>query len=414
MISRADLSRRVLVVLVLLGAIFSLASAAKRDVPEQLRWNQDWGPLVPHKKFPRDCGICHLPKSWDVLRADFKYDHKKETGYALEGAHARAACLRCHNDRGPIATFKARGCAGCHPDAHKNAMGMDCARCHNQETWEFRAAPGDRAAEHASRTRFPLFGVHATLRCEECHSRAAAGDFRGVSRDCFQCHREAFQRGPNHVASNFPHDCRPCHRSGVWAGGIVDHTAFGDFVNCTACHGADYQRAPSHVAVGYPQTCRLCHNTATWMGAVFNHSFLGGAPNCAGCHLAKYQAAPNHVAMNFPQTCADCHTTTTWLGARFNHSLLGGSPNCVGCHQADYNNAVSPVNHVAQGIPAAACSSCHGDFVSWMNFNHNPSSCYNSGTNRSHERATCLNCHSSASYAAATCTACHKNRATCD
>lgn len=453
--------------LVLLALCFALApspssAARKKSVPEQLRWNKDWGPMVPHKKFPRDCGICHLPKSWDEMRPDFKYDHKKETGYALEGAHAHASCLRCHNDRGPVASYKARGCAGCHPDAHKNAMGMDCARCHNQETWEFRVAKGDQAAEHAARTRFPLFGVHATLRCEECHKRASAGDFRGAPRDCFQCHRDAFPRGPNHVASNFPHDCRPCHRSGVWAGGIIDHSAFGASVNCTSCHMPDYQRAPGHVAKNYPQTCLNCHTTATWLGASFNHSFLGGSPDCAGCHLDKYQAAPNHaaksypqtcaschntsswlgasfnhsflggspvcvnchlanyqsapnhVAMNFPQTCADCHTTTTWLGASFNHALLGGSPNCVSCHLADFNAAVSPVNHVAQGISANACSTCHTDFTSWMNFTHTPSSCYNSGTNRSHKNATCTQCHSSGNYLSATCTACHSNRSSCN
>ena len=69
-------------------------AGADKSVPEQLRWSEDWGPLVPHKKFPSDCSLCHVPKRWDVMRSDFRYDHKKETGFALEGAHAKAACLR--------------------------------------------------------------------------------------------------------------------------------------------------------------------------------------------------------------------------------------------------------------------------------------------------------------------------------
>ena len=62
-------------------------------------WNTGMGPMVPHTKFPRNCAICHVAKRWDILRADFHFDHLKETGYALVGAHASVSCLRCHNDR---------------------------------------------------------------------------------------------------------------------------------------------------------------------------------------------------------------------------------------------------------------------------------------------------------------------------
>ena len=31
---------------------------------------------------------------------------------ALRGAHAQAGCLLCHNDRGPVQQFAARGCGG--------------------------------------------------------------------------------------------------------------------------------------------------------------------------------------------------------------------------------------------------------------------------------------------------------------
>ncbi|OGR95861.1 MAG: hypothetical protein A2V88_13285 [Elusimicrobia bacterium RBG_16_66_12] len=405
---------------ILLGLGFGLTAVAasakkpaKKDVPEQLRWSQDWGPMVPHKKFPRDCGLCHLPKSWDALRPDFRYDHKRETGYALTGAHARASCLRCHNDRGPVASFKARGCAGCHVDPHKSAMGMDCQRCHGEESWQSRGTQGDRMADHA-RTRFPLIGVHSALPCDQCHTRTAAGDFRGLSPDCFRCHLDSFSRAPNHVASNFPRDCRPCHGAVAWAGAVMNHSAFSASVNCASCHLAQFQAAPNHVANNYPQTCANCHQTSTWLGAIFAHP--ASATNCVSCHLAKYQSAPNHVASGYPQTCGACHSQTSWLGANFNHSFLGGNLICSNCHHDDFVAAAAPVNHTAQGIIESACSQCHssnGGVWQPASFTHNPAKCYDSGSYRSHENATCVQCHPS-SYSAATCTACHQNRSDCD
>src|SRR6266850_4423260 len=57
-------------------------------------WSKRWGPLVAHRTFPGDCGICHVPNRWDMLKEGFSFDHEKETGFALEGAHSRAVCLR--------------------------------------------------------------------------------------------------------------------------------------------------------------------------------------------------------------------------------------------------------------------------------------------------------------------------------
>lgn len=99
-------------------------------------------------------------------------------------AHAWASCLRCHNDRGPVVSFAARGCGGCHPDPHTSSLGLDCERCHEQINWR----PTGLIAEHA-RTRFPLFGAHAVAPCESCHPGAAAGQFRGAPVECDLCHR---------------------------------------------------------------------------------------------------------------------------------------------------------------------------------------------------------------------------------
>ena len=62
-------------------------------------WNKGRGPVVPHDTFPADCRLCHEGSGWNHIRADFRFDHLKETGVALDGAHQQAECLRCHNDR---------------------------------------------------------------------------------------------------------------------------------------------------------------------------------------------------------------------------------------------------------------------------------------------------------------------------
>jgi hypothetical protein len=245
-------------------------------------WNQEWGSMVPHKSFPGDCGICHIPERWDVIREEFDFDHEKETGYALNGAHGLAACLRCHNDRGPVLVYVQRGCAGCHVDPHQGNLGMECTRCHNEDHWD----PIGLIADHA-RTRFPLSGAHAISPCEDCHERAPVGEYRGAPVECHFCHQdEAARAVPNHVINGWQRDCTRCHDLVTWqqAPGF-NHDFFpldgahaalnctqchpgGRFVpipnTCFSCHQQDYLAAPNHVANGFSTDCTLCHNTTAW------------------------------------------------------------------------------------------------------------------------------------------------------
>ena len=121
--------------------------------------------------------LCHEGTEWRGVRDDFVFDHEAETGVPLVGAHARAACLLCHNDRGPVAVFAAQGCGGCHEDIHRSTLGPDCARCHTEETWR----PFGQIEMHA-RTRFPLVGAHASTSCYRCHPGAEVGYFVPTER----------------------------------------------------------------------------------------------------------------------------------------------------------------------------------------------------------------------------------------
>ena len=239
--------------MVCLAFAVNCRSLLHSKVPVQ-GWDKRLGPLVSHRNFPGDCGICHVADRWDVLRPDFSFDHKKETGFALEGAHARALCLRCHNDRGPVKAYLSRGCSGCHPDPHASSLGLDCERCHNQVDWR----PQGLIAEHA-RTRFPLYGVHAITPCESCHLQAPAGQFRGAPTQCEMCHQKDLPRAttPDHLASGWTTRCERCHTPAGWTRAAIRH----DFFPLTGGH-AGLQCTQCHTGgpVGsIPSDCYSCH-----------------------------------------------------------------------------------------------------------------------------------------------------------
>ena len=111
------------------------------------RWWAGLGPVLPHESFPADCSLCHVGQEWNTLNRGVRRSTTKvETGFELVGAHERAQCLRCHNDRGPVATFQAKGCIGCHEDVHYGELRLTTARsCHNQRNWW----PDPGMVEHA-------------------------------------------------------------------------------------------------------------------------------------------------------------------------------------------------------------------------------------------------------------------------
>lgn len=390
--------------------------------PPKNGWNKrKWGPLVPHSNFPGDCSICHLPERWDKLRDDFTYDHEKETGYALVGAHRQAACLRCHNDRGPVEAYVSRGCSGCHVDPHAAAMGMDCSRCHSEINWR----PIGLIAEHA-RTRFPLIGAHAMANCESCHEGAAAGRFQGAPLQCEVCHQDALASAvsPDHFSNGWINDCQRCHQPSTWQSASIPHDFFplrgghgaldctqchvgGTFVglspDCYSCHSTEYQSAPGHVANNYSLNCNECHTINGWLPAVIDHSFFplsgghsgldcmachsGGVyqglpSDCNSCHSADYDTAPDHAAFGFSRDCTQCHTIARWSPSSFNHAFpLVGNHNasCVTCHDAGTTSTFTCFNCHEHRKDEA--DSEHREVSGYV---YNSQSCYNCHPNGRH------------------------------
>lgn len=348
------------------------------------QWWRERGPVVPHDTFPADCSLCHTSERWRTLRADFVFDHAKETGVALVGAHEKAECLRCHNDRGPVQAFAARGCAGCHEDAHRGQLGSDCKTCHDETNWR----ANEQIAAH-NRTRFPLIGAHAAAACWRCHPSAQVGSFARADTSCVACHARDLARAtnPSHAAQGWVDSCERCHIPTSWTGAGFNHASWpltgqhklasctqchsggvfaGTPTQCVDCHLADYNGAqnPNHAALGISTTCQQCHSTNTWLGAQFDHT--GIVNNCVSCHLADYNAtsAPNHTAAGFPTSCEGCHTSTSnWNQAQFNHAFPINSGRhagfaCNECH-------LTPSNY-----QQFSCTHCHAHNQSEMDDEH--------------------------------------------
>ncbi|MEX1023695.1 MAG: hypothetical protein WD226_01340 [Planctomycetota bacterium] len=324
----------------LMGISFVLACITGGDgaVGEVHDWWSARGPVVPHDTFPGDCALCHVGDDWHTLADDFSFDHEARTGVALEGAHAAAQCLRCHNDRGPVELFARRGCAGCHDDVHRGKLGTTCDVCHDQRDWR----PNEMIAIH-SRTRFPLEGAHAAVACWRCHPGADAGNFAPVDVSCATCHAADLARAvPDH--RSFSNACEDCHRTTTWTSAGFVHRTFP----LTGAHAmAD---------------CAECH-----VGGVF--SPVGS--NCIDCHLTDYQAATNpvHTPASFPTACDQCHSTVMWSGATFDHAfpITGGRHGGFDCAEC----------HVVPGSFAIfSCTDCHSHRQSEMDDEHDDVSGY--------------------------------------
>src|SRR5437016_2242875 len=305
--------------------------------------------------------------------------------------HEKVECTQCHVK--PVFTDVGRNCQDCHADVHQRRMGTNCAQCHTVQGWNVAV---QQVKDHQN--RFPLLGAHAALQCEDCHKRAAVGQFQGLSTACISCHQTDFQKtsNPNHVTSKFPQNCEMCHTFDSWLGATFNH----------AGPPANFALAGAHATVA----CTSCH-----IGGVFTN-FKGrvSSPTDCGnslCHLSTWQQTNNPKHSTSPAVfpianCATCHNTTAWTTAIFDHSTTGfpltnshqmapagkanactdchvnnnynftsANTDCYGCHQAAWNSTPtfggSVPNHITAGFPTSLCSQCHDTNV-WTDstFNH--------------------------------------------
>ncbi|RMF13604.1 MAG: hypothetical protein D6761_10805 [Candidatus Dadabacteria bacterium] len=151
-----------------------------------------------HKKqfdvygFEGTCRHCHVTDRWGRVR----FDHDA-TGFVLDGAHAKADCVACHQDGArrqlaPRQSVPVRPCAACHGDPHADQFATDpprtCEDCHGTSTFRRRDD-----WNHAKEAGWALGDAHESVACSECHIDYSNGErtvqqFRGVPRECSACH----------------------------------------------------------------------------------------------------------------------------------------------------------------------------------------------------------------------------------
>jgi hypothetical protein len=91
-----------------------------------------------HKlKFGTACESCHNARAWGL----WDYDHARRARYALDGAHAKVACEKCHSQPAPAGKAAAEvgtNCVSCHrrDDVHDGAFGPVCQQCHVTTDWK--------------------------------------------------------------------------------------------------------------------------------------------------------------------------------------------------------------------------------------------------------------------------------------
>jgi len=298
-------------------------------------------------RFGPRCADCHDTARWRKQG----FDHAKESGFALTGAHASAACATCHREP-PGQRELPRSCTGCHAadDAHAGRFGKECGTCHATAKWT------DARFDHATKAKFPLQGAHARLACNGCHTKDVAREelptrcegcharddvHRGaLGRECAECH------GPESFSADvrFDHDqtrfpllglhasvaCESCH---------ADHRFQRTDFACRACHAADDVHRRS-----LGTTCEGCHNPNGWGHWRFDHDrqtkfALHGAHAdlaCSGCHktplVAGVRTASRCVDCHarsdahrgeFGRQCETCHAEKAWKPASFRQRTGG-------------------------------------------------------------------------------------------
>lgn len=222
-------------------------------------------------RFDTRCGDCHSPKGW----ARARFDHDRDTGFVLRGAHRSQSCESCHS--GPTRDLQAdTACVVCHSgdDVHQGELGTDCADCHNEESFVGRVS-----FDH-DLTEFPLLGIHAVTPCESCHANHT---FQTESLLCVSCHRSDDVHERTLGAG-----CQKCHTPNAWDVWRFDHDRQTEF----ALHGAHENLE-----------CGACHTQAVTPGFQM-------AQDCFQCH-----ASDDAHRGGFGRNCGSCHGFEAWIPA---------------------------------------------------------------------------------------------------
>jgi hypothetical protein len=342
-----------------------------------------------------ECQRCHGEDGWKPAP---RFAHAR-TSYPLEGKHGAVPCAKCHRSepeaappaaapgqtapvsRAAFVRYKGlpfQACTDCHKDPHQGRLGTVCAGCHTPVDWRKVSGAVRERAFH-DRTRYPLRGAHAAVRCEACHgpSAGAKARFRGLAFGlCTDCHADAHSGQLETLAVALK----------------AKAAAASPQRTCDACHGVDrwiparfeaddherltYRLEGAHRAVA----CALCHPKDAAREAAFPARLraelrrqnrpvklslarfdVPGAGDCRTCHRDPH--AGQLDARLAKGGCAACHGVESFRRVRFDHAKDSRFPltgkhekaACAACHRRD---AAGVVRYRPLDV---ACAACHAD-----------------------------------------------------
>ena len=382
---------------------------------------------------PQPCRACHTDhrgREAKIAPLDERaFDHT-QTDFALRGAHAapELECRGCHVTGKKFREAPGR-CIDCHAkrDVHKGRLGKACGDCHGEANWK------ETRFDHG-KTRFPLRGAHAPLKCASCHQ---AERFKDTPSACAACHRkDDAHKGALGTA------CGDCHTERDWKQTRFDHSKARFAlrgahvqVKCASCHKNDrFRETPSTCVACHRkddrhkgalgEACGNCHSERNWKESKFDHArtvfpLLGSHARvrCESCHRdPEYQRTPKDCfgchqkddrhQGQLGKKCDSCHDAGIWTKARFDHGrtrfpLLGAhlvvqcrtchassrfkdaKGDCVACHEkADvHKRRLGP-----------RCETCHNarSWKSW-DFNHDRQTKFL--LDGGHRKVGCYACH---------------------
>jgi hypothetical protein len=363
-----------------------LSNAKCLECHVELRSRIDAGRGMHARLKEKQCAECHKDhhgRSFPILRFDPKsFDHAT-TGYMLEGKHRAQECASCHRkDRirakdvlgNPTLmsgrTYLGLGtdCLSCHGDIHRGQLGSQCQSCHTAEGWK----PAAKFVH--DKTKFPLTGRHAEVKCAGCHKvlpdDGKTVKFTGLAFDrCSSCHADPHK-------GKFQKPCESCHSTKGWnqvSPGGFDHgmTKFPlkgkhASVKCEGCHNAAREplgaKGEKKFAIARYQKCADCHTDV-------HRGEFSGRPDkgaCESCHTEKGFAPAQfvHATSRYPLkgkhegvACTKCHpgATVDPSGKRVPANFrIGDFNECADCHRDAHGGQF--VRRASKG----ACDECHG------------------------------------------------------
>lgn len=346
-----------------------------------------------------ECQKCHSEEAWKPARG-FKHAQSR---YPLEGKHVKVECAKCHKPERdaqaraaepgqtpPVnATTFAKykplpfaACTDCHKDPHKGRFGDRCTSCHSTADWKKLSGDGAKRVFH-EKTRYPLRGAHAEVKCEACH-----GPFPGVKAKfkdlpfarCTDCHDDAHVgqlaklvlpgATSRSITLKAPGTatCDACHTVEAWLPALFEADDHGKLpyklegahrtVACALCHPKD-PRLESRVPAATRRKLERMKRPVKVSQALL---LVPKANDCRTCHRDPHGGQFQPVKGK-DEGCTRCHGLESFRKARFDHArdsrfpLLGkhAQAACGSCHRPD---AAGVVRY--KPLPLA-CAACHAD-----------------------------------------------------